>query len=56
MKKLFKIMGAIENTIAFTFVVIGSFLVIGQTGDIKQEIIINLIGLGMLAFGLWDLS
>ena len=55
-KRIFKIMAIIENIIATAMLMIGSCMMIGQTGDLKQEILINLTGFAMVIFALWDLS
>lgn len=55
-KGIFKIMAIIENIIATAMLIVGSCMTIGQTGNLKQEILINLIGFTMVIFALWDLS
>ena len=55
-KGIFKIMAITENIIATAMLMIGSCMMIGQTGNLKQEILINLAGFGMMLFALWDLS
>ena len=55
-KRIFKIMAITENIIATAMLMIGSCMMIGQTGDLKQEILINITGFAMMLFALWDLS
>lgn len=55
-KGIFKIMAITENIIATAMLMIGSCMMIGQTGDLKQEILINLTGFAMVIFALWDLN
>lgn len=55
-KRLFKILSFIENVFATLMIVVGSLMYIGQSGNLKADIVMNLLGLGMLIFGLWDIN
>ena len=55
-KRLFKTLSFIENVFASLMIVIGSLMYIGQSGDLKADIVMNLLGLGMIIFGLWDIN
>ena len=55
-KRLFKILCFIENVFATLMIVVGSLMYIGQSGNLKADIVMNLLGLGMLIFGLWDIN
>ena len=55
-KRLFKILSFIENLFATLMIVVGSLMYIGQSGNLKADIVMNLLGLGMLLFGLWDIN
>lgn len=51
-ERLFKILSRLEDAIAILMIMIGSFLVIGESADLKTEIIVKFIGLALLAIGL----
>ena len=55
-KRLFKILTMIEDTIAFSLIVIGSIMTICQSADLKQQIIINLIGMAIFTIGILDIK
>lgn len=51
-KRLFKILSRLEDAIAILMIMIGSFLAIGESADLKTEIIVKFVGLALLAIGL----
>lgn len=55
-KRLFKILTMIEDAIAFSLIVIGSIMTICQSADLKQQIIINLIGMAIFTIGILDVK
>lgn len=55
-KRLFKILTMIEDTIALSLIVIGSIMTICQSADLKQQIIINLIGMAIFTIGILDVK
>lgn len=55
-KRLFKILTMIEDAIALSLIVIGSIMTICQSADLKQQIIINLIGMAIFTIGILDIK
>lgn len=55
-KRLFKILSMIEDAIALSLIVIGSIMTICQSADLKQQIIINLIGMAIFTIGILDIK
>ena len=51
-ERLFKILSRLEDAIAILMIMIGSFLAIGESADLKTEIIVKFIGLALLTIGL----
>lgn len=51
-ERLFKILSRLEDAIAILMIMVGSFLAIGESADLKTEIIVKFIGLALLAIGL----
>lgn len=55
-KRLFKILTMIEDAIALSLILIGSIMTICQSADLKQQIIINLIGMAIFTIGILDVK
>lgn len=51
-ERLFKVLSRLEDAIAILMIMIGSFLAIGESADLKTEIIVKFIGLALLTIGL----
>ena len=51
-ERLFKILSRLEDAIAILMIMIGSFLAIGESADLKTEIIVKFVGLALLTIGL----
>lgn len=51
-ERLFKVLSRLEDAIAILMIMIGSFLAIGESSDLKTEIIVKFVGLALLAIGL----
>lgn len=51
-ERLFKVLSRLEDAIAILMIMIGSFLAIGESADLKTEIIVKFVGLALLTIGL----